>query len=71
MRIYFFNQETGVFQGEGFEDEKNLATLEGATTIAPPCYSQGEVPLFDETSRRWTLCRIQQREHVFSMQPRP
>lgn len=55
VRVYYFCQETGVYQGEGFEDEDNVGRLTGVTTIAPPSYGKGEAPFFDVSARRWTL----------------
>ncbi|WP_198419768.1 hypothetical protein [Geomonas edaphica] len=64
MKIYFYSPETGVYQGEDFVD----ATLvmrsppqipEWATTIAPPAYSKGEVPVFLADEERWVLTHLE------------
>lgn len=60
MKIYLFNPETGVYQGEDFAD--NLPICQGreaipphATTIAPPPFEHGEVPVFTVAGERWEI----------------
>jgi hypothetical protein len=79
MKIYFYCPETGVYQGEDFAD----ATLvkrsppeipEGATTIAPPAYGKGEVPVFLAAEERWVLghlVRLQDRHLVPARENEP
>lgn len=60
MKIYFYDGETGIYQGEGFADEgffRGDATVvpEHATEIAPPPYDRGEVPVFDAAAHLWML----------------
>jgi len=60
VRAYYFSPETGLYQGETFLDQGDLETLEGVTTVAPPVYGKGEVPLFDSHAQCWRLRNIQQ-----------
>jgi len=62
VRVYYFSQETGVYQGEGFLHQIDLVNVDGVTTISPPSYSRGEVPLYDASTRTWVLHRVQQRQ---------
>lgn len=60
MKIYFYCLETGVYQGEDFADATLVMTSppeipEGATTIAPPAYGRGDVPIFLAAEERWVL----------------
>jgi hypothetical protein len=61
MKIYLFNPETGVYQGEDFNDVSLEAGQEsiqsGATIIAPPPFGQGETPIFLVAEKRWELRR--------------
>jgi len=60
VRVYYFCQETGFYQGESFLRERDLAEVEGVTSIAPPHYGKGEVPIFDVSTQSWTLHKVQQ-----------
>ncbi|QEM69528.1 hypothetical protein FO488_16095 [Geobacter sp. FeAm09] len=53
MKVYQYNQETGVYAGELFEEDKMLKYVDGITTIAPPPYGPGQVPVFDPARRAW------------------
>jgi hypothetical protein len=60
MKIYLFYPETGVYLGEDFSDDLPLcqgreAVPPHATTIAPPPYRRGEVPVFTATENRWEI----------------
>jgi two-component system, OmpR family, sensor histidine kinase KdpD len=60
VRVYYFSPETGLYQGEAFLDQGDLGKLEGVTSIAPPSYGRGEVPLFDADTQIWKLRKLQQ-----------
>jgi hypothetical protein len=53
MKVYFYDRESGVYQGEGFESGTDLT--EGVTISAPPPYERGFVPVFDRDEGRWVL----------------
>jgi hypothetical protein len=60
MKIYLFNPETGVYLGEDFADEApmkggNFAMPSDATTIAPPPFRGGEVPVFRVVENQWEI----------------
>ena len=55
VKIYYFCPETGVYQGEGFLDRKDLDKVQNITMIAPPPYHKNEVPVFAVSSQRWTV----------------
>lgn len=58
MKIYFFDCITGVYQGEGFEDEAVIDMIEGVTVVAPPPYCKGEIAVYNCGSNVWTLKAI-------------
>jgi len=63
MKIYLFNTETGVYQGEDFADAMPMKpgchlVPPDATTIAPPSCGRGEAPVFDAASNRWEVRRL-------------
>lgn len=58
MKVYLFDPENGLFEGESFEEGDMLEFIEGVTTIAPPPYGAGEVPVFDRERQSWTLMPI-------------
>jgi hypothetical protein len=60
VKIYLFNPETGIYQGEAFADENPrqrgvFVVPPGATTIAQPAYGCGQVPVFSVAENRWEL----------------
>jgi|GEM_PF-1048189 len=60
MKIYLFNPETGVYQGEDFADDLSMCQERGAvqphaTTIAPPPFRRGETPVFTVAENKWEI----------------
>ena len=60
MKIYLFNPETGVYLGEDFSDDPPMcwgreAVPPDATTVAPPPFRRGEVPVFTAAENQWKL----------------
>ena len=62
MKIHLFDPETGVYQGEDFSDDLSVnqeckPDASHATTIAPPPYNKGEVPVFRMAENKWEIRR--------------
>jgi|GEM_PF-1399604 len=60
MKIYLFDPETHIYQGEDFADDKPMRpghpeVFSDATTIPPPSCGRGEVPLFVVAENRWRV----------------
>ena len=60
MKIYLFYPETGVYLGEDFSDDPPMcqgreAVPPDATTVAPPPYRRGEVPVFMVSANKWEI----------------
>ena len=63
MKIHLFDPETGFYQGEDFSDDlsechEGEADASHATTIAPPPFSKGEVPVFSMAENQWEIRRV-------------
>lgn len=63
MKIYLYCPETGIYQGEDFADscsmkKERLGVAAGSTTIAPPPFDSGEVPVFEVVQQRWKVMRF-------------
>jgi hypothetical protein len=62
MKIYLFNPESGIYEGEDFSDEQIRPGAETlpphATTVAPPPYRPGQVPVFQSARQSWELMRL-------------
>lgn len=58
MKAYQFNEITGLYEGEIFADGATLVHDGSITTIAPPEYCVGQVPVFDTTVQQWELLPI-------------
>jgi hypothetical protein len=62
MKIYLFSPENGIYQGEDFADALPMqsgcySVPTDATTIAPPPFGRGEVPVFNASLKRWEIQR--------------
>lgn len=60
MKIYLFNPETGAFLGEDFADDLPIcpgreAIPFHATSIVPPPFRPGEVPVFTVSEGTWEI----------------
>jgi hypothetical protein len=55
VRIFYFDPENGLYQGEGFMEAFRPDAHKGVTTAAPPQYQKGEVPVFDHVRQCWTI----------------
>jgi len=58
MKTYLFNAENGLYEGETFEEPDMLQYEEGITTVPPPDYEHGQVPVFDRQENSWTLIPV-------------
>ena len=58
MKAYQFNEVTGLYEGEIFEDSATLPYINGVTTVAPPEYGTGQVPVFDTEAQQWELLPV-------------
>jgi hypothetical protein len=58
MKAYLFNTESGLYEGEAFEDPEMLQYEEGITTVPPPEYEHGQVPVFDRQNNVWSVIPI-------------
>ena len=58
MKTYLFNAETGLYEGETFEDPDMLQYEEGITTVPPPDYERGQVPVFDRRNNSWAVIPV-------------
>ena len=67
MKIYLFDPETGIYLGEDFADEAPVKTggyiiPPDATTIPPPKFGPGQVPVFNRKNQQWELRSLQHRD---------
>ncbi len=58
MKLYQFNFETGVYEGEIFGDSDTLRYDEGVTPVPPPPYGPGHVPVFDVEKQTWRVMAV-------------
>ena len=58
MKVYLFNTENGLYEGETFEEADMLQNEEGLTTIPPPEYEHGQVPVFDRRKKEWVVIPV-------------
>lgn len=58
MKVYLFNVENGVYEGELFEEVDRLVNEEGITAMAPPDYEHGQVPVFDRRKKEWAVIPV-------------
>ena len=55
MKAYQFNESSGLYEGEIYEDSDTVKYISGVTSIAPPEYEAGQVAIFDAARQSWEL----------------
>lgn len=59
MKIYLFEHDTGFYVGEDFSDEPvkpgSVRPLTDATTVPPPGFERGQLPVFNRDEQRWEI----------------
>lgn len=55
MKVYLFDIDSGLYQGEDFLDPREVNEAEGVTKLAPPGPSCGYVPVYDRALGNWKL----------------
>lgn len=58
MKVYLYDEETGLYEGESFEDSDAYEESAGMTRLPPPPHAPGEVPVFDRGSDSWELIKV-------------
>ena len=58
MKIYFFNTENGLYEGESFENADTMKSVDGITPVPPPDYEHGQVPVFDPRKDEWAVIPV-------------
>ncbi len=58
MKAYLFNNENGLYEGETFEEPDMLKYEEGITSVPPPEYEHGQVPVFDRQRNEWAVIPV-------------
>lgn len=58
MRVYLFNSENGLYEGETFENTDTLKYADGITPVLPPDYEHGQVPVFDTGKNVWAVIPV-------------
>jgi len=55
MKAYLYDTESGLYEGETFEEADMLQYEEGITSVPPPDFEHGQVPVFDRERKAWTV----------------
>lgn len=58
MKVYLFDTQNGLFEGEAFEDPNVLPYEEGITPVPPPEFEHGQVPVFDRSRNEWAVISV-------------
>ena len=58
MKAWLFDTENGLYEGEIFEEADMLQYENGLTTIPPPDYGHGQVPVFDRQKNAWVVIPV-------------
>ena len=69
MKIYLFDEKTGVYEGETFEETAMLQHEDGLTTTPPPDYEQGQVPVFDRQKNAWAVIPASVARQLLNISP--
>lgn len=60
MKVYLFNCNSGLYEGEDFHADDRIGVDEGMTTVPPPPAQPGHVPVYDHDSDSWRLVSIEE-----------
>jgi len=69
MKTYLYNAENGLYAGETFEEPDMLQYEEGITTVPPPDYEHGHVPVFDRRKNSWAVIPVATARQLMSIRP--
>jgi len=69
MKVYLFNSENGLYEGETFEEAAILQYEDGITPIPPPSYEQGQVPVFDRQTKAWAVIPVTIARQLLTISP--
>jgi len=69
MKVYLYHEKTGVYEGETFEDAAMLQYENGLTTIPPPDYDHGLVPVFDRRKNEWAVIPVSLARQLLNIRP--
>ena len=69
MKTYLFNTETGLYEGETFENADTLKYVEGMTLVSPPDYGHGHVPVFDRQKNEWAVIPVTTARLLLNISP--
>ena len=58
MKTYLYNAENGLYAGETFAEPDMLQYEEGITTVPPPVYEHGHVPVFNRQMNSWAVIPV-------------
>lgn len=67
MKVYLFNSENGLYEGETFENADTIKHVEGMTTVPPPDYGHGQVPVFDSSKNEWSLIPLDSAKQLLNI----
>jgi hypothetical protein len=55
MKAYMYDVESGLYEGETYENDDLIKYVDGLTTIVPPKHEKGQIPVFIHNSQRWSV----------------
>ncbi len=58
MKAYLYDPDTGLYEGESFAEADTLEHERGLTSVPPPDYGLGQVPVFDHHKKSWEVIPI-------------
>ncbi len=71
MKVYMYDAESGLYEGETFEDEYNIKYVDGLTSIVPPSHDKGMVPVFNQGYQVWSIVPIAELKKRISSSQQP
>jgi hypothetical protein len=69
MKVYLYNEKTGVYEGETFEEADMIQHEKGLTTAPPPDCGHGQVPVFDRQNNSWTVIPVSIARQLLHISP--
>ena len=69
MKAYLYNADTGLYEGETFEEPAMLVYENGITAVPPPDYENGQVPVFNRGRQVWEMLPVTTVRQLLASKP--
>ena len=58
MKVYLFDANSGLYEGEDYWESGKISEEEGVTSLVPPKTQPGQLSVYDRTIGNWKLVAV-------------